>query len=108
MTTRNMELAQMPSTEKMLQQTMEKTNVLGVSQQNDKFYESYFSSIANRPKSALGLVVLAWQTAGNDSFRSTPSVMAEVTGKNFEAVIKAIAPNIAEDAIRIRNQTIKR
>ena len=108
MTTRNMELVQMPSTEKMLQQLMEKTNVFGVSKQADQFYESYFRSIANKQKSALGLVVLAWQTAGSDSFRGFPSVMDEVMGKNFEAMVKAIAPKVAEDAIRIRNQTIKR
>ena len=108
MATRNMELVQMPSTEKMLQQVMEKTNVFGVSPQTDKFYESYFRSIANKQKSALGLVVLAWQTAGSDSFRGFPSVMDELLGKNFEVVVEAIAPKIAEDAIRIRNQTIKR
>ena len=92
----------LPQREEMMAQLRAKTDVMGVTPQTDRFYEDFIGKIAGSRKVGAGLAV-AWELASYDTLRDLPPAINVVVGMNFDKVVRAVAPAIAEDAINERN-----
>lgn len=93
----------LPSKEIMLAQLRERTGpfVLGISRQTDAFYEHFVGSIANSKTTAEGLET-AWESATYDKLAESPKAFIINIALTFERAVRTIAPEIAEDAIKLR------
>jgi hypothetical protein len=94
----------MPGREEMLQK-LQKAELLGVSEQTDRFYQRFVESVAGSSKVGPGLN-LAWELAAYDTLRAYPAVLKSLVDMNFNHTIEAVTPDpeVAAQAIEMRNE----
>lgn len=96
----------MPSKAELLGRLKQRSQVLGLGSTADGFYDHYVGSLANRTQGAKDLQT-AWEQAAHRCLSNYPANVAVAIGLNFDAVVRAIAPELAQEAINFRNSILR-